>query len=87
MQDALMQEHDIPIIVSLIKAGAWLHTKNAEAQTPTRVAWWRRNDGLAGIPFAQYKCTPPTDRFEIYEFLLYGESAFSEALQMCDIDL
>jgi hypothetical protein len=88
MQDVLMQEHDMAIIVALIRAGAWLHTKNAEAQTPTRVAWWRRNDGQAGIPFAQYKkCNPPTDRFEIYEFLLYGESPFSDALQNCYIDL
>jgi hypothetical protein len=88
MQDALMQEHDMAVIVSLVKAGAWLHTKNTEAQTPCRVSWWRRADGQAGVPFALYKkCNPPTDRFEIYEFLLYGESPFSEALQECQIDL
>lgn len=46
------------------------------------------NTYQAGIPFVQYKKShPPTDRFEIHEFLLYGESPFSDALQSCYIDL
>ncbi len=38
LQDALMQDLNIPVIRSLIISGAWLHTKDADRRTSTRIA-------------------------------------------------
>ncbi len=90
LQDALMQDHNIPIIRSLILSGAWLHTKDADRRTPTRIAWWRSNSGEYHLPFASYNTsTPPTPSEadnEIFDFLL-EDGNFSRALQECDINL
>ena len=87
MQDALMQDHNVAVIRSLIVSGAWLHTKNAELQTPTRIAWWRSNAGQYCLPFALFKTSRrPEDVYEIYEYLLQGGN-FARALEQCGIDL
>lgn len=87
MQDAFMQDHDIAVIRSLILSGAWLHTKNAERQTPTRIAWWRSSAGQYCLPFALFRTwNPPEDVYEIYEYLLQGGN-FAKALEQCGIDL
>ena len=86
MQDALIQDHDVAVIRSLILSGAWLHTKNSERQTPTRIAWWRSNIGQDCLPFALFKSfRPPEDAYEIYEFLLQRGN-FAKALEACGID-
>ena len=87
MQDALMQGHDVVVIRSLILSGAWLHTRNAERQTPTRIAWWRSTAGQYCLPFALFRTSsPPEDVYEIYEYLLQGDT-FAKALESCGIDL
>ena len=87
MQDALMQDHDICVIRSLILSGAWLHTRNSERQTPTRIAWWRSSIGQYSLPFALFKTSkPPEDAYEIYDYLLQ-KGNFAGALTQCDIDL
>ena len=88
MQDALMQNHNIAVIRSLIFSGAWLHTINRERQTPTRIAWWASKYGYSGLPFASYKDSksPPETSFEIFDYLL-EEGNFSTALRQCGVDL
>ena len=87
MQDALMQDHAVAVIRSLIRAGAWLHTRSAGLQTPMRIAWWRSSIGQDCLPFALYKTsTPPKDVHQIYDFLSRG-GRFPMALADCGIDL
>ncbi|KAL8742065.1 MAG: hypothetical protein Q9190_005400 [Brigantiaea leucoxantha] len=92
MQDALMQGHECNVVRAAILSGAWLHTKTAEAQTPTRMAWWKEQMGEASIPFGASresvapKNSLPKADYEIFEFLR-GNGNFSRALQDCGIDL
>ena len=87
LQDALMQDHGIAVLRSLISSGAWLHTKDADRQTPTRIAWWRLQIGEYHLPFASYKTLkPPEAGYEIFEFLS-EDGNFSRALQECGINL
>lgn len=87
MQDALMQGHDLPVLRSLMQTGAWLHTRNEQRQTPTRMAWWKAKHGKDDIPFGLYRNSrPPFEVHDIFDYLLEAD-AFSLALQECDISL
>ena len=85
---SIMQDHDVLCDTLLIISGAWLHTRNAERQTPTRIAWWR-SSARTVLPytFALFKASkPPEDVYEIYDYLLQNGN-FAKALRQCDIDL